>query len=378
MDERTLFNYSNYISSRYSKEFETARKNQFKVSLKNWFFMKLSSTSLSLIAIIIGFSLINPVLLGYISIGTFMAINVAVFTMVGAIGWSLQDATENISKSSEYMHDLTEFINLSRIDGALDLPDNESIEFGSIEFKNVYFKYPNADKFILNNLSFSLVAGKNYAFVGINGAGKTTIIKLLTGLYDDYEGEIFINNIELRNYHLSSIKSLFSVIYQDFARYQISIEDNIKLGVVSTEVKDIKINDILDKLDMNLLIDSFDNGLKTNLGKINNDGVDISGGQWQKIAIARSLISPAPVKILDEPTAALDPIAESKLYSEFENLMNDKTTILISHRLGSIKLVDEILVIKDGKIIEKGSHKDLIDLNGEYYEMFESQRKWYE
>jgi len=183
---------------------------------------------------------------------------------------------------------------------------------------------------------------------------------------------------------------MFSVVYQDFAKYYISLKDNIMLGDVagihesieknlkSETTADSKILDAAKNAGLDELITELKSGLDTPLGKILEHGQDISGGQWQRVAIARSLISRAPLKILDEPTAALDPISESRVYSEFEKLMQGKTTIFISHRLGSTKLADEILVIDDGHIIERGTHDTLLMEDGQYAQMFEAQRGWYQ
>jgi len=316
-----------------------------------------------------------------------MGIISAVFGMVQQLGWQLSGSLENIAKVREYMKDLTGFIQLSSSGESLTEPDNEPIEFKTLEFNNVSFQYPSGDRLILDELSFSLDAGKHYAFVGKNGAGKTTITKLLTGLYTEYDGEILINGKELREYPAGTIKAMFSVVYQDFAKYFVSLKENIILGDAagiqeksdtSGRLTDTVIDDTTKKAGLSEIIKELKNGIDTPLGKILEDGQDISGGEWQRIAIARSLISRAPVKMLDEPTAALDPISESRVYSEFEKLMQDKTTVFISHRLGSTKLADEILVIDDGKIIERGTHDELMNEKGQYTEMFEAQRGWYQ
>jgi len=378
VEERTLFGYTDDVVKRYSEQFEIARKIQLRAYLKTYIAMKSVSISMALIALLIAFTLINPVITGNLSPGMFMGIITSVFAMISTLGWSLQDAAKNLSKSREFMNDLTEFTNLSRTKGATDLPDKQPLVFESLEFRNVYFKYPTEENPILNGLSFSLESGKHYAFVGVNGAGKTTITKLLTGLYDEYEGEILINNKELRTYPASTLKALFSVVYQDFSRYQISMADNIAVGNSAKVIDEQQIYDIVTRVGLTDVVDKLSNGIKTPLGKTLEGGVDISGGQWQKVAIARSLLSQAPIKILDEPTAALDPIAESQIYQEFENLMQGKTTIFISHRLGSTKLADEILVIDEGKIFENGNHDELMRKKGIYAQMFEVQRKWYE
>jgi len=339
---------------------------------------KGSSLILALIAILIALTLISSVISGQLSAGMFMGIMSAVFGMVQQLGWQMSGSLENISKVREYMKDITAFVELSSSNRILTQPDAKPIEFKSLEFKNVSFQYPSGDRLILDGLSFKLESGRHYAFVGKNGAGKTTITKLLTGLYTEYDGEILINGKELREYPESTIKAMFSVIYQDFAKYFISLKDNISLGDISGEITDETLNAVSIQAGLKETIEELKNGMDTPLGKILEDGQDISGGQWQRVAIARSLISRAPVKMLDEPTAALDPISESRVYTEFENLMQGKTTVFISHRLGSTKLADEILVIDDGRIIERGTHDDLMDDEGQYAEMFEAQRGWYQ
>jgi ATP-binding cassette subfamily B protein len=273
------------------------------------------------------------------------------------------------------MKDLTAFVALSEAKDALTEPDAEPIAFDSLEFRNVRFRYPGGDRLILDGLSFKLEAGRHYAFVGKNGAGKTTITKLVTGLYTEYGGEILINGKELREYPAGTLKALFSVVYQDFAKYYIAMKDNISLGDVHTKGKEVQAAHLAG---LDETIASLKYGIDTPLGKILKDGQDISGGQWQRVAIARSLISRAPVKILDEPTSALDPISESRIYSDFEKLMRGKTTVFVSHRLGSTKLADEILVIDEGKIMERGAHDVLMAANGQYAGMFEAQRGWYQ
>jgi len=377
VEERTLFNYGEEITKRFTQQYEIARLSLLKVNARQWLVVKGASIATSLVAILISITLINPVITGTMSPGMFMGIVITVFNMVNILGWTLQDATENISSINGYMNDLSAFASLSKTEGAHDLPSCDNVEFNSLEFSNVRFRYPTGEHYVLDNLSFKIKKGQHYAFVGLNGAGKTTIIKLLTGLYPDYEGQIFINSKELREYPLQTLKTLFSVVYQDFARYQIHLGDNIALGNCANENDKDSVYDALRLAGLDDVVSQLSDGINTPLGKISENGVDISGGQWQKVAIARSIVSPAPIKIFDEPTASLDPISESLIYNDFEKLMQGKTTIFISHRLGSTKLADEILVIHGGNIIEKGTHSELMELNGKYCEMFNSQRRWY-
>lgn len=378
VDERTLFGYSDEINRRWFHQYETARVLKLKVSLKNFFITKSSGMILSVVALLVALTLIGPVITKQMTAGMFMGIINSVFSLINILGWRLSNALENISRIREYMKDLTDFIALSETKSALEEPDSRPLDFQTLEFCNVRFKYPSGDRFILNGVSFKLVHGRHYAFVGKNGAGKTTITKLLTGLYNEYEGEILINGRELRTYHASTLKAMFSVVYQDFAKYYISLKENIALGDIARISTDSEIVKIATQAGLDETITELRNGINTPLGKIKDDGQDISGGQWQRVAIARSLLSRAPVKLLDEPTAALDPISESNVYKDFEELMKGKTTVFISHRLGSTKLADEILVIDNGIITERGSHNDLMNAHGLYAAMFETQRDWYQ
>ena len=219
---------------------------------------------------------------------------------------------------------------------------------------------------------------KHYAIVGENGAGKTTLVKLLLGLYKNYSGKILINNRDLKTYTDEEINSIFSVVYQDYVKYQISVRDNIAIGCKGKTISDDRIIDILKSLGIWDKVNTFHNGLDTSLGKLESEGIDLSGGEWQKIAIARSLVSDASVYILDEPTASLDPISEKNLYDIYINLFKGKSSIIITHRLGNTKNVDCIVVLNEGTVCEIGSHNQLMELRGKYYSMYEKQRSWYD
>ena len=371
VDERSLFGYGKYVSKLWEEQYEIARRAQFKAMIKAFVFTKGAGLILAFVGFLVALTLIQPVLTGVLSAGMFMGIVSAVFNLINQLSWRMTGSAMSISRGNEYMRDLTAFCALEEAPGALDMPEPEPIEFQTLEFRNVRFSYPSGDMYILDGLSFTMETGYHYAFVGKNGAGKTTITKLLTGLYTEYEGEILINGKELRTYTSGALKALFSVVYQDFARYYVSLSDNIAFGDIAGSPTSLKITEMAGLAGLQEPIDTM-------LGKIKEGGKDLSGGQWQRLAIARSLISRAKVKILDEPTAALDPLSESRVYEEFEKLMDGKTTIFISHRLGSTKLADQILVIDAGKIVESGSHEELMAIDGQYREMFESQRSWYQ
>ena len=235
--------------------------------------------------------------------------------------------------------------------------------------------YPQTERKILDDFSLRLERGKHYAFVGVNGAGKTTMMKLITGLYDNYEGEILLNGRDIRTFPQSALKALCAVVFQDFARYQVSMRDSITLG---DEARNQNLNEVLEQVGLTDAVNTLSKGLDTPLGKIYEGGQDLSGGQWQRLAIARALVRNSPIRILDEPTAALDPVSESEFYAHFGELSKGTTTIFISHRLGSTKLADRIFVLDGGKIVEEGTQAELLAKGGLYAEMYEAQRSWYE
>ena len=344
------------------------------------YFIRLKGSSLVtvLLSLLIISVLLFPLQRGLITPGMFMGLVTSTLNLIQMMSWELADTMGQIARNLEYCKDLTAFCALSETQGALELPaDSSEITFESLEFSHVTFRYPGTDKDILSDFNLRLECGRHYAFVGINGAGKTTLTKLLTGLYDNYEGEILLNGRELKTFSQAQLKAFFSVVYQDFARYQISLEDNIALGDVLHRDQD-KIRTAAASIGLDQAIADLPRGMETPLGKIKENSVDLSGGQWQRVAIARALYNPAAVQILDEPTAALDPVAESGIYEMFGKISAGKSTIFITHRLGAARLADEIIVVDGGKVAEKGSHEKLLSRNGIYASMYEAQRSWYQ
>ncbi len=383
VEERTLFGYTENINNSWWLEYEHARKKILKTTTK-WFLRTSTGGIISyIIPILVVIILLKPVVTGVISLGMFMSLVNAVFSLVNVMSWQLNYIANVMARTVEYLKDFTEFMGFKHEIGALDTPSEIIPDFESLEFRNVSFKYPHTDLLILDNLTFKIKKGRHYAIVGINGAGKTTITKLITGLYSEYRGKILINNRDINEFKQSELKALCGVIYQDFARYYISVKDNIALGRIN-EINHLKeggkteqINSAVAIMELDEVISTLPNGIETPLGKIDSDGVDLSGGQWQKVAMARGIINKAPLRILDEPTAALDPVSESRIYQQFEEISKGGTTIFISHRMGSTKLADEILVLDQGHLLEKGNHNELIKLNGLYASMYESQKGWY-
>lgn len=378
VEERSLFRYSKYLNTKWYDRNESARILEKKASAKNMIRLKTASFMILFISLVITGILIIPLGKGTLSVGMYVGLVSSIFTMIQTLSNDLASVTTDLVNDFEYLRDLYVFNDLTETEGATDTPSSQeqATEY-RIEFDDVSFQYPGTDKKILSNFSLTLEPHLHYAFVGVNGAGKTTITKLLTKLYSNYTGEIFINRKNLKDYTLAEIKSLFSVVYQDFAKYQISLQDSLMLGNVN-HMNDIKqAFDAINAIHLNNTVDKLPYGLSTPIGKVFEAGVDISGGEWQRVAIARAVVSKAPLIILDEPTAALDPIAESATYQLFGEISKGKSTIFITHRLGAAKLADKIFVIDEGKVAEEGSHDELMAQGGMYAEMFKTQRSWY-
>ena len=246
-----------------------------------------------------------------------------------------------------------------------------------VEFRNVSFKYPSSDNWALRNVNMKFEIGKRLAVVGMNGSGKTTFIKLLCRLYDPTEGEILLNGIDIRKYNYREYMDIFSVVFQDFKLLSLKLGENVA-GKVDYD-KELVI-DCLEKAGFADRFIKMKDGMEAYLYKDfdSKNGVDVSGGEAQKIAIARALYKDAPFIILDEPTAALDPIAEAEIYGKFDEIAGDKTVIYISHRLSSCKFCDEIAVFHEGALIQQGSHATLVtDESGKYYELWHAQAQYY-
>lgn len=262
-------------------------------------------------------------------------------------------------------------------EGAADKPDLITDGACSIEFQDVGFRYPDAETQTIHNMSFSVRPGENIAIVGENGAGKTTAIKLLCGLYAPGSGKILVNGRDIKDYSQKSIFDLFSVVFQDYHFLPLSVEKNISLQS-EDEIDHARVAQVLQKAGMKEKIDSLPQGAASHMDKtIYKDAVDFSGGEKQKLLLARALYKDAPILVLDEPTAALDPIAENELYLQYSALSKGKTSFFISHRLSSTRFCDRILFIADGTVAEVGTHEELMAKKGRYYRMYQLQSYYY-
>ena len=248
----------------------------------------------------------------------------------------------------------------------------------TIEFRHVSFSYPGSDTRVLDDINLTIRPGETLVLVGLNGAGKTTLLKLLTRLYDPTEGVIFLDGEDIRAYEPEDLYRLFGIIFQDFGKYAATVDENIRFGDIHRAGTEDDVRRAATESGASDYIDRLSEGFETPLMRIFEDeGTELSIGQWQKLAIARAFYSDSDVLILDEPTASLDPIAEQEVYNQFDRLRKDKTTIFVSHRLSSATVASKIVVLEYGRLIEEGDHPTLMARRGRYYELFSTQAKRY-
>lgn len=310
-------------------------------------------------------------------VGTFTTIVIVLITLFN----SITDFGEHIREMSEgnkYLEEVLQILKLPNHESSnsyLILPD----EFnpGNIEFKNVSFTYPNQKVEVLKNVSFTINSGEKVAIVGKNGSGKSTLIKLLLGLYTPTSGDILIDGINLKKINPADRVKYMSAVFQDYGKYALTVRENVGLGNIDNIDDTEAINKAIYEGGAFKFVETLSNKLETPLGKIIPGGHEPSGGEWQRIAISRGLINDSQVLVFDEPTSAIDPISEVILYEKIMKIVSNKTSVLVTHRLGSVKACDRIVVLEKGELIEEGTHLSLLNTDTAYSKMFKAQADWY-
>lgn len=316
---------------------------------------------------------------GMISVGDVAMYSGAIIVLQAEVS-NLFGIWIELKTHNTYLKSYTELMETpnEKYEGTLPVEKRLDNEY-ELEFCNVSFHYPNSDRLILKNISFKLTTGKKLAIVGANGAGKTTFIKLLCRLYDPTEGQILLNGIDIRKYDYDEYIRLFSIVFQDYKIFSFSVAENVAAG---PEYDSERVVECLKEAGIYERISKMKHGIESRLLKDQQDndeeGIEISGGEKQKIALARALYREAPLVILDEPTSALDPLAEQDIYQRFNEMVADKTAIFISHRMSSCRFCDEVVVFDEGEIVETGRHEELVaDTCGVYHRMWEAQAQYY-
>lgn len=356
--------YENELTLFCSKRWNSVKKVQMiEIGLR-------TLTLLGYFGVIVLFvsSLIN----GYITIGAFAAI----FTSVNIMIAFMDDAVSN------YLGDMLGIYgSLRNLVYFLDLPEEIGIEEDinyskGINISNVSFKYPNSNIYALENISLNIKNGETIAIVGENGAGKTTLVKIISGILLPTMGDVLINDTSISAYSKKSRFKYVSGVVQKFGKYKMLLKDNVHLSDSDNPIDDEKVKQALYSADFKLDSDKITSGLNTMLSR-DFGGLDLSGGEWQRIAHARGIYKDSKFIILDEPTSAIDPIEESLIYKKFRDIAEDKIAIIVTHRLGATQIADRIVVLDNGKIVEVGTHEQLLNIGGKYSTMFKTQAKWY-
>jgi len=324
------------------------------------------------------FLILSKVFQGTVSIGQFTLIFQQSLTLALSAE-EILNMYSSISARNKYLDKFFDFLETEKFitspSEPVAIPNKP--EPPILEFKDVVFKYPSTERDILKNFNLTIQSGEKVALVGENGAGKTTLIKLLLRFYDVTEGEILINGVNIKDVNLDEWHKCIGALFQDFIKYQFTFKENVYLGDLTKANEEKLLKEAIEKSGANKYLDTLPNGIDQIVGKMFEGGIDLSGGQWQKLALARAFFRDAPILILDEPTSAIDAKAEYEIFQNVQKLQKDKTVVIISHRFSTVRQADRILVLDDGKILEEGNHEELMKEKGLYAELFEIQAKGY-
>jgi ATP-binding cassette subfamily B protein len=371
--ELKLFGLAPFLVGRYSDLSDVLYHQTLGLSKRRLIF----GTLLSLIGLAGYYGsytyVIYATVIGMLTVGRMVYLSGAIAGASGNLQ-SLFTTFSGITNQALFMTDLLEFFAVKpKIVSKVSAPAAPKPIRTGFEFKNVSFKYPGNPRMVLKNVNFKLGPSERIAIVGENGQGKTTIVKLLTRLYEPTEGQILLDGKDLREYNLESLWKEIGVIFQDFMRYEMTAAENIAVGRIEDLDNQFLIRAAANKSLAEQTIRRLPNGFDQVLGSRFEGGVDLSGGEWQKIALARAYLRDAQLLILDEPTAALDARAESEVFQRFAELTKGKMSLLISHRFSTVRMADRVLVLANGEIAEEGRHEQLLKDGGRYAEMFELQ-----
>ncbi|MCL2771725.1 MAG: ABC transporter ATP-binding protein/permease [Oscillospiraceae bacterium] len=372
--EIRIYNAKKFLTDKYNLFNEMGIGIRKKVILQRtkWNFL-LNIINLIKGLICYGY-LLSAALNGNIQIGSFLMYFVA---LGGFTGW-IEDVTESLAQLRRIDIQVDDYRNFMTIPDMKNGNEHKDIKtVNKIEFKNVWFKYPGTENYVLKNINLCLDTGDKLAVVGKNGGGKTTLIKLLCGLYEPDKGEILYDGINLRDLNRADYVNQLAVIFQTINIFAFSVKANVAL-CAKDNINAEKVSESLKSSDVDYILSKSHNGLDMSLSKILDDeGIELSGGENQKIALARAIYKNGSVIILDEPTSHLDAIAEKRIYDNYLQIAGNKISVFISHRLASTKFCDNIIMIEDGEIIETGTHDFLIEQDGKYAEMFNIQSVYY-
>lgn len=372
--EIKLYNLEDHFLGKYKNiAKELFNQNQYISKKRAGISLAFSSLTEGVSYVII-FFILRAAFLGEILLGSV----VGLIQGIGLFKQNSQSIAQNIFSMYNnvlFSKLLFEYFEMEVSDGTEEPNQIEIDSIETIEFKNVYFKYMNKDDFAIKNVSFYIRRGEKIALVGENGSGKTTLVKLLTRLYEPISGDIYINGINITKISKTSLRKEVGVVFQDFNKYEMTLKENIEVSNLEYENNNDKLKKACELADINTLVHSLKYGVESQLGLWFEDGTQLSGGQWQKIAIARAFYRDASMYILDEPSSALDPKAENSMFNKFSSLTDGKTALFITHRFINTNFSSRIFVLEKGELVEEGTQSELLNKKDIYYDMYILQNK---
>ena len=369
--ELKIYQATDYIEKLWKKQSSKLRKEKEETLIRVEKTLLRKSTFSALWYLCSGGVLLYGVITGRISVSMFLVLFQTILNIVDTVN-GLLETFGNFSREIQemsYLHSFFALKNIPERKGCIDRTVRR------IRFEHVCFSYPNAGTETLHDISFELDLSKSTAIVGENGSGKTTIIKLLCGLYQPTSGRILFDEYDIRNLNNGEIGKAIKVVFQDFFQYELTIRENIGFGNLARISHDLELQEVLDAVHLEELKKLE---LDTSLGKLEHEGIDLSRGQWQRLAVGRIFLNDTGYAVLDEPTASVDPVSEYNMYQLFYLLLRSRGSLMISHRLASAKMADHILVLKNGTIAEQGNHTELMKNQELYHELFCRQAEWYQ
>ncbi len=372
--EMRLYHLRDYFSSLYTDIWKVWDKTVHSKNIRVFLINIVSLVLLTINEVIVYILSVIKLIAGEIAVGD-VAYYVSLLTQFRKDFTSLFYRINMFSKNAKEIHDVRSFVEMKPLleNGGTMVPTGNP----KIEFKDVSFRYPNGDHDVLSHCSFIIEPGEIVGLVGLNGCGKSTIVKLLCRFYDPSSGEILIDGIPNKEYDIVKLRELFGVLFQDYVRYSFSLRENIALSKLAGKDRDADILQACSESHLDFM-KGWEKGFDENLTRrFDSNGKELSGGQWQRVALARAFFRDAPIVLLDEPSASLDPVAEHQIFEDFSKISENKSAVLISHRLSSITLADKILVLENGHIVEQGSHAELLMQNGKYAHLFNLQASKY-
>ena len=382
--ELRIFRLQNKFLGKWDKWYKQYTISKYKFEVKATLLSNISTILQQFMTYGLTVYFLFLVYNGKLAVGEFVFLNSIMWSLTYSVGNIINILSKDLAENYQYVDRYENFTGKTSFSMLKDISEptlkktDDNADFESLTFENVCYKYPHGENNAVTNLNFTLKKGETISILGYNGSGKSTFSKLMCGLLEDYTGTIKLNGKDIKTYDKENLYRYFGIGFQDFTRYSLSLKENIGVGMIENFNDEAQINKAIEKGNLQAVIKRLPSGVDTILGKeYDKTGEDLSGGEWQRVILSRAYMGEPDVLILDEPTAAIDPIEEMRMLNQFKDIVKDKTALLISHRIGFARMSSRICIMDGGQIIESGTHAELLKLRGKYYELFTSQEQLY-